>query len=102
MLRMLRRQVPLDDLLPSLSRRGVFGSGKEPSSKVGHPLCNGLYEKIIFAAEVLIKAAHCQTRGFHQSRNTRAVQSPSADLTGSVSHDPLTSLRFVIRFVTHV
>src|SRR5207237_2460693 len=65
-------------------------------------LRNGIREKLVLAAKVLVKAAHGQTRCLHHVRDASTAQALRAELARGVSHDTIASSRLVFRFVTHI
>jgi len=70
-------------------------------TKFRESLRDGVGEKLIVAAKVLVEAAHSQARCFHYAGDAGTAQPLSTDLASGIANDTLSGSRFAFRFVAH-
>src|SRR4029077_7676249 len=80
---------------PLQGRKGFF-------AKLGIARLDGFGEKLIFAAEMFVKAANREARRLHHGGDAGPIQAFRPKSTSSVLQDSLVSSRLVLLFVSHI
>ena len=102
MFTVFRTQVPPDNFFPALCGGYAFQCRKGFFAKLGIARFDGFGEKLVFAAEMFVKAANCEARGLHHGGDAGPIQALRPKSASSVFQDSLVSSRLVILFVSHI
>src|SRR6266581_862934 len=101
MFTVFRSQVPPDNFFPALCGGYAFQCRKGFFAKLGIARFDGFGEKLVFAAEMLVKTANREARRLHNRGDAGPIQALRPKSTSSVLQDSLVSSRLVILFVSH-
>src|ERR1700736_791604 len=102
MLTVFRTQVPPDNFFPALCGGYSFQCCKGFFAKLGIARLDGFGEKLVFAAEMFVKAANRGPRRLHPGGDAGPIQALRPKSTSSVLQDSLVSSRLVLLFVSHI
>src|SRR5260370_33354447 len=89
MFAVFRTQVPPDSFLPALCGGYAFQYRKGSVAKLGIARFDGFGEKVVFAAEILVKTANRGARRLHNHGDAAPIQALLPKPTGSVVQDCL-------------
>src|SRR5258708_13176864 len=102
MFTVFRTQVPPDNFFPALCGGYAFQCRKGFFAKLGIARFDGFGEKLVFAAEMFVKAANREARRLHHGGDAWPIQALRPKPTSSLLQDPRVISPLVIRFSPHL
>src|SRR4029077_20054341 len=102
MFTVFRAQVPPHNFFPALCGGYALQRRKGFFAKLGIARFDRFGEKLVFAAEMFVKAANREARRLHDGGDAGPIQALRPKSTSRVLQDSLVSSRLVILFVSHI